>query len=206
MHRGDVDHPAIAAIGHRGQREAHGVKAGRQVDCDHRVPGFRVGLGQRHRFLDPGVVHQNVERRPGRHRLHHRLDGARVAQVAVEELCVRRPRRLDCGDRRRRLIGRGEAVDRDLRPGPGQRPGDGQPDAGGRAGDEGHAARKHVGHLMRSLQGMNARSLLPSQSQRHPRSRRNGNASVKPSRVGSPRRHGFSPISMPSCPAAGCAT
>ncbi len=156
---GDVDDAAVAALGHAGQRQAHGVEGPRQVDGEDRVPDLRRRLGERHRALDAGIVDQHVRPAPGGEVAHHRLDGFDLAHVGVEEAHFRRAggehvrlRRLDLG-------GVGQPVQRHPRAGRGHRPGDRQPDPLHRSGDQRRPAfEKPVHALVAPVSAVSRRS------------------------------------------------
>src|SRR6266851_62852 len=60
-HRGDRDHPAMAAPDHAAQCSARQAKGGGQIDLDDRIP-ILVAQAQRERVAgDPGIVDQDVD-------------------------------------------------------------------------------------------------------------------------------------------------
>jgi hypothetical protein len=98
----------------------------------------------------PGVVHQDVGAAPGRHGLHQPVDPVGVAQVAVEELHMRRPLVAQVVADLLDLRVAGDAMDRDPRTGPGQRLGDRKADPLHGAGHERRLPVK-IGHGLSSL-------------------------------------------------------
>ena len=145
MHRGDIDHPAVAALGHARQRMLHGVEGSAEVDGDDVVPFLRRLFGQRRGVLDAGAVHQDVDVAPGLHGFEHVGDLVGLAQVGIEV-----PRLAagvgDAGQRRIDLLGRAQAVDGHAGAGVGQCLRDGQADAGGTAGHQCGAALQEAVH------------------------------------------------------------
>ena len=141
VRRGDVDDPAPAPRRHARDHRAHGVEGGREVDGQDLVPlGGREALDRRH-VLDAGIVDQDVDRTQLAHGLgdHGRdLLGPAHVRAAVRhgdaELLLQPV--AQAGDGR----GVAEAVEHEVGAGGGQRPGDAQADAAGRAGDDGTLA------------------------------------------------------------------
>ena len=68
-------------------------KAAAQIGADHRLPAFRADRLQRHHVLAAGVVHQAVDAPvrgdDGRHRAHHQLLLADVADMASGSATIR---------------------------------------------------------------------------------------------------------------------
>ncbi len=149
MRRCGIDDAAPFARLHAGHGAADGVERGRQIDGDDHVPFLDRELLDRRHELDTGIVHQHVDAAQGAlGGLDHVGDLGRLAHVG------RRVDRLDgeiLFDARPLGLDRGflaEAVDHHIGAFPGERARDGEPDPGGRAGDDGGFSLQHGGLLV----------------------------------------------------------
>jgi hypothetical protein len=86
MRGGDIDHPPPVLRFHRRQSEPYGMKRGRQVERDDRVPLVDREFVDRRDELDARVVDEDVDRTELSDRLaHHRLDLRLLRQVGAVE-------------------------------------------------------------------------------------------------------------------------
>ena len=137
MRRGDVDDAAPFVGDHRGQREPRGVEGGGQIDGENRVPFRRREVLQRRNMLDAGIVDEDVEPAEfAQSRFDHLGDrgGARHVGAGIVDANV-----VILGDAFAGsfdLLRLAEAVQHYVRASAGERAGDAETDAAGRAGDE----------------------------------------------------------------------
>jgi hypothetical protein len=118
-------------------RKTRRVEGGREIDGEDCVPLFHRKVLQRRHMLDPGIVHQDVEpaqrierlldHLPDRIRLRH--VGARIGDLDIE---FRGEFRLGVRD----LLRLAKAVENNAGAGARERPGDAEPNAAGRTGDQ----------------------------------------------------------------------
>ena len=122
---------------HAGHHRADGMERRRQVDANDGVPLLDRELLDRRDVLDAGIVDEDVDGAEIPLGLgHHLRDLARAQHVGRIESDAGAVRRtgLDGG----RIVGRrAEAVEHDIGACRGERLGDAEADAGGRAGDDG---------------------------------------------------------------------
>src|SRR5262245_28554118 len=137
MRRSGVDDAAPFARLHARKRGANRMEGGRKIDGDDLVPFLDRKFLDRRDMLDAGIVDEHVETAEGLlGRAHHLGDRGGLAHVGC------RVERLDAEillDAASLLFDRGlitEAIDGDVRAFAGQRAGNGQADARGRAGYE----------------------------------------------------------------------
>ena len=118
-----------------GPRQAH---AGHDVDLEEPRPFAVRDLEEVLRAEDADIVHENVGGRLGLHQRRAPLGGAEIGRHAAD-----RGAGTACSQRGERGIDGGllAAVDHDLAPAAAEALGDGEADAGGRAGDDGGLAR-----------------------------------------------------------------
>ena len=152
MGRGDVDDPSPIARLHVRQGGADGVKRGREVDRDDRIPLLDRKLLDRRDVLDAGIVHEDVHpAQLARGLRHHRRDlgGLRhVGRAVVDLHLVLRP---ELGDELVDLRLVAEAVQHHVRSGGGEGARDAKADAARRAGhqrDFAGEAHHFVGFVM----------------------------------------------------------
>ena len=143
--RGDIDDPSPSPFLHSRQRRADHMEGAGEIDGDDGVPLVDGEFVHRRHMLNARIVDDDVggaERRPGG--LHQAGDfirsghvGAVVADADTALIGETGARRLDVG-----LVA--EAVEHDVVPVRGQRPGNAQPDAAGRSGDDGGLVVRHL--------------------------------------------------------------
>ena len=144
MGRRGADDAAPLLRLHARHRGTDRVKGRRQVDGDDRVPLLDWELLDRRNVLDAGVRDQDVDRAEGFLRgLDHggNLGRLRHVRPVVERLDLELL--LDAAAGLLDFGGVAKAVERDVGAGFSERAGNGEPDAGGRAGNDGRLAVEH---------------------------------------------------------------
>ena len=143
--RSDIDDPSPSPALHARQRRADHMEGAGEIDGNDGVPLVDGELVHRRHMLNARIVDDDVggaERRPGGLRqagdfIRFGHVGAVVADADTALIGETGTRRLDVG-----FVA--EAVEHDVVPVRGQRPGNAQPDAAGRSGDDGGLVVRHL--------------------------------------------------------------